>query len=331
MANLANHFEDQWKSKFIGQLKKEMDNQKDSESMEVVSYLAWLNQDIPNERLYDILYSVIKNLGVQANYSNSSRIRSYYVGTELLINMKNKFPDEYKQNLVSKMLSALNNEYNLLSNRQLIIQTIGEILTEFNVPLLSQIESDIYNIANKGLEDIESGVNDKKQSSIFDTEAEGIVVGCIFVLARISNIMNIEDGYKKLNPIILKASSSKKTEIRQIAARCFRDLPTLDLESQLTLFSLLYDTDDVSAQAIQSVAELSDKTWDKTIIRKVLERLFFHANSEKLNNKLATAYALNRLLKNEDIPKEKMLKTKEKLSSDKFYRVRKEAKITIGG
>jgi len=136
---------------------------------------------------------------------------------------------------------------------------------------------------------------------------------------------------QKLNPIILKASSSKKTEIRQIAARCFRDLPTLDLESQLTLFSLLYDTDDVSAQAIQSVAELSDKTWDKTIIRKVLERLFFHANSEKLNNKLATAYALNRLLKNEDIPKEKMLKTKEKLSSDKFYRVRKEAKITIGG
>jgi hypothetical protein len=48
---------------------------------------------------------------------------------------------------------------------------------------------------------------------------------------------------------------------------------------------------------------------------------------------LATAYALNRLLKNEDIPddiKEKMLLTKEKMSSDKFYRVRKEAKI-IGG
>ena len=61
--------------------------------------------------------------------------------------------------------------------------------------------------------------------------------------------------------------------------------------------------------------------------------MFFHANSEKLNNKLATAYALNRLLKNEDIPddiKEKMLLTKEKMSSDKFYRVRKEAKI-IGG
>jgi tetratricopeptide (TPR) repeat protein len=336
MANLANHFEDQWKSKFIDQLKKEMDKQKDSEAMELISYLAWLNQDIPSNKLEYALNSIVEELKIQANYSGNSQVRSYYIGTNLLINMKNKLADDLKQKLVNKMLLAFKSKYNLAYNKREIIQTISEILTKNDISLLSQIESDIYEIVDNDLKDIESGVYDTKMESsiIFDAEAEYIIVDCIFTLTRIYNMINTEDGYKKLNSIILKASISKKAEIRRIATRCFRDLPILDLESQLTLFSLLYDKDDVSAQAIQSVAELSDKISDKTVIKKIIDKLLFHADNGNLDNKLASAYAVNQLLGIENIPddiRKKMFETKEKLSSDKFYRVRKEAKITIGG
>ena len=227
------------------------------------------------------------------------------------------------------MILAFENKDNLMDHKRQIIITAIEILSEFDEPLQCKFWDSFIGMAEDGLSRIDTGKNGSEYDTIF-TRFEDIVGDLIYALAKIYDISKTDERKGILITLLLKAANSKAAEIRKSAAHGFRFLEELDLESQLTIFSLLFDIDDIAAQAVQSVARLSDKTWDETVFKKIVEKLAFHADSESLDVKMADAYALNKLLKRpdlSDVMREQIQQSIEKLSDDKFYRVRREASL----
>ncbi|MBD3181466.1 tetratricopeptide repeat protein [Candidatus Poribacteria bacterium] len=328
ITNLANNLSGQWREQLIDALKHHVFKQKDI--MDKLGYIMWLGEKVPEDKLKFVLDRIMGNLDTQVNYKEGGN-KSLYAGLETLVNMKGQIPDQIKPDLVEKMVLALKNKHNLLDNRRLIIQTISEISSEFNAPLQSKLWDTLLTMFNDRISMIDSGNQiDKEQLQsglMTSTSLEDIVGDLIYAIAKIYSVSNITDRMILLNSLLIQASGSKESKVRQSAAHCFQYLETINLESQLTIFSLLFDVDDVAAQAIQSVAKLSDKMWDETMLRKVIEKLAIYTDTGKLDTKVATAYALNQLTKRSDLSgdiKKKMQKAKKTLSSDKFYRVRYE-------
>ena len=329
MANLALHFSDPWKQLLVATLKRDGLDEADV-SNEVLGYLAWLGESIPEERIEFALNGMMNNLDAQANYTDRA-VRSLWVGLDPLGNMKKQIPDRFKTKLVEKMILALQSERNLAYNKRLIIQAISVVSTEFSELLRSKLWHTLLAMAEGGLSEIDSGNYESENRSIFGvmtfTSLEDIIGDLIYALAKINSISNTHKMTETLNSLLLRSSGRKEMKIRQSAAHCFQYLEILSLESQLTIFSLLFDVDDVAGQAIQSVARLSDKVWDKTVLLKIVEKLALHANTGKLGTKVATAYALNQLAEQDDLSEdveEKIQRARKTLSSDKFYRVRRE-------
>ncbi len=333
IANLAFSFENPWKEQLVATLKAAMPEEQNATTNELLGYLAWLGEYIPEAEVSSALDSMMNKLDAQANYTEKGT-KSLWVGLQPLVNMKKYIPYEFKGKLIEKMILSLKNEHNLMVSKQLIIQTSGEISSEFDSSLQSKFWDAIFVIADEGLNKVDSG-NHSNESSLLSGFAglADVISESIYALAKIYSVSNENERATSLNSVLLRAASSKEPKIRQSAALSFQYLETLTLESQLTIFSLLFDVDDVAGRAVQSVAKLSDKKWNKTVIAKVIEKIILHADEGKLGTRGAAAYALNQLSKRNGLPgeiKEKIQRAREKLSRDKFYRVKREVSYGDG-
>ena len=332
IANLAFYFGNPWKEEFIKTL-KELDSNKKPISRDRLILLAWLGEKIPEEKVDFVFKPILTELLHQEKYSKTDR-KSLFDGIYHLGYMMDQIPEKSKSEIVEKAISALNNKYNLIHNKRIILQTLGGISSNFGCHLQNQLWDIISSIASEWLDKIDSGEKDDESNFEFMFGSpEELVRDSIYAVAKLYSIISDKgEKIEQIKQLLLQTASSKEAKIRQMSAYCFQFLDKFDLESQLTLFSLLFDEDIVSSRAIHSIAELSDKTWDNIVLRKVIEKLLLHVDRGNLEVKLVTAYALNKLVKKAqliDDDKVKVEQAREKLKHDKFYRVRRQALSSV--
>ena len=282
----------------------------------------------PNPKMQDILFMVsfmpnentTVTVGTNPDLSYLEYIKDYIPINSII-------------GLINSFLTMLSNEYNLITNKELLIYYLGIFATSVPDSHLDKVIDMLFSFASGTFEvsPLDKTITEMSNSPFSSYKMNmgkpvDLIAQSLESLSRYYAKMT-NDKKEIFRNLVLKCINHNEDKLRINCAKCLRVIENIDLDLGILFYSLLFDKCElVKAFAIDSFAGIGISKFHSSVALRILSKLEEFSQEDYFRDVLtAIAYGIKTLRKEETLTEEvkkNMNQIESNLQESKYFSVR---------
>jgi hypothetical protein len=359
LTNIGKHSSDELKNKVIEKIKSVPANTRH------LGYLYYLGLKVTKDTITNVIDNAVSNVmdRVVIHDKNAPKpemksilfMTSFSLDANRMVTVgsipempyleyiTNDIPPDSMKNLVDAFMNLLSNEYNIISNKELLLNYLGTCAAVIPTSQLDNIINKLFSFAqgNFNLSPIDQmaieSVNDPYSAYRMNMgKPEDLIVQATDSLSKYY-VRMADEQKESYIALIHKLANHPHNELRIACARSIKSIGRIKLDTGLILYALVSDTDDlVRAYAIDSFASSEKDDLPPVLITMFLNKALYFASEDSSRDTMLAVANLTKTLKNKketlSLSDRAILTNLEDIvGNSKYFSVRQELMAGLSG